>query len=136
MTSQKFCGQAHSRSVLVAGAADILISDIAAVGGILDLLDFTELADLQGVQISPHFWHSMTVAATVMLHVCALIPNAKMAEIIPHGKKFALKAFYPKGEYARLSYKSRIGIDLNILALHYLCDDHQSNCLNLVEATC
>ena len=136
MTSQKFCGQAHSRSVLVAGAADILISDIAAVGGILDLLDFTELADLQGVQISPHFWNSMTVADTVMLHVCTLTPNAEMAEIIPHGKKFALKAFYSKGEYARLSYKSRIGVDLNFLALHYLFDDHQSNYLNLVEATC
>ena len=136
MTSQKLCGQAHSRSVLVAGAADILISDIAAVGGILDLLDFTKLADLQGVQISRHFWNSMTLAATVMLHVCGLIPNAEMAEIIPHGEKFALKAFYPKGEYARLPYKSRIGVDLNILALHYLCDEHQSDCLNLVEATC
>ena len=140
VTGEKHCGLEHFRAVLAAGAADILNPDIAAVGGILDLLELAELTDQQGVQISPHCWNSMTVAAAAMLHVCASIPNAEMAEIypeyIPHGEKFALKAFHLEGEYAHLSYKLRIGVDPNILALHYLCDDHQSNCLNLVEATC
>ncbi len=54
MTSQKDCGQAHFRSVLVAGSTNILIPDVAEVGGLLDLLGFAELADVQGVQISPH----------------------------------------------------------------------------------
>ena len=54
MTGQKDCVHAHFRSVLVVGSANILIPDVAEVGGILDLLDFAELADLQGVQISPH----------------------------------------------------------------------------------
>ncbi|HBM67938.1 MAG TPA: mandelate racemase/muconate lactonizing enzyme family protein, partial [Rhodobacteraceae bacterium] len=42
--------------------------------------------------------------AAAMLHVCASIPNAEMAEIYPeyiqHGEKFALTAFLLEGEYA------------------------------------
>jgi galactonate dehydratase len=140
VTGEKHCGLAHFRAVLAAGAADILNPDIAAVGGILDLLDIAELADQQGVQISPHCWNSMTVAAAAMLHVCASIPNAEMAEIYPeyiqHGEKFALTAFHLEGEYAHLSNKPGIGVDLNVSALHDLCDHHQSTCLSLAEATC
>jgi len=140
VTGEKHCGLAHFRAVLAAGAADILNPDIAAVGGILDLLELVELAKQQGVQISPHCWSSMTVAAAAMLHVCASIPNAELAEIypayIPYGEKFALKAFHLEGEYAHLSYKPGIGVDLNVSALHTLCEHHQSTCLSLAEATC
>ena len=140
VTGEKHCGLAHFRAVLAAGAADILNPDIAAVGGILDLLELAELAEQQGVQISPHCWSSMTVAAAAMLHVCVSIPNAELAEIypayIPYGEKFALKAFHLEGEYAHLSYKPGIGVDLNVSALHTLCEHHQSTCLSLAEATC
>ena len=106
----------------------------------MDLLELVELAKQQGVQISPHCWSSMTVAAAAMLHVCASIPNAELAEIypayIPYGEKFALKAFHLEGEYAHLSYKPGIGVDLNVSALHTLCEHHQSTCLSLAEATC
>jgi galactonate dehydratase len=140
VTGEKHCGLAHFRAVLAAGAADILNPDIAAVGGILDLLELAELAEQQGVQISPHCSSSMTVAAAAMLHVCASIPNAELAEIypayIPYGEKFALKAFHLEGEYAHLSYKPGIGVDLNVSALHTLCEHHQSTCLSLAEATC
>ena len=140
VTGEKHCGLAHFRAVLAAGAADILNPDIAAVGGILDLLELAELADQQGVQISPNCWNSMTVAAAAMLHVRASIPNAELAEIYPeyiqHGEKFALKAFHLEGKYAHLSYKPGIGVDLNVSALHTLCEHHQSTCLSLAEATC
>jgi galactonate dehydratase len=140
VTGEKHCGLAHFRAVLAAGAADILNPDIAAVGGILDLLELAELAEQQGVQISPHCSSSMTVAAAAMLHVCASIPNAELAEIypayIPDSEKFALKAFHLEGEYAHLSYKPGIGVDLNVSALHTLCEHHQSTCLSLAEATC
>ena len=140
VTGEKHCGLAHFRAVLAAGAADILNPDIAAVGGILDLLELVELAKQQGVQISPHCSSSMTLAAATMLHVCASIPNAELAEIypayIPYGEKFALKAFHLEGEYAHLSYKPGIGVDLNVSALHTLCEHHQSTCLSLAEATC
>ncbi len=140
VTGEKHCGLAHFRAVLAAGAADILNPDIAAVGGILDLLELAELAEQQGVQISPHCSSSMTVAAAAMLHVCASIPNAELAEIypayIPDSEKFALKAFHLEGEYAHLSYKPGIGVDLNVSALHDLCEHHQSTCLSLAEATC
>ena len=140
VTGEKHCGLAHFRAVLAAGAADILNPDIAAVGGILDLLELAELAEQQGVQISPHCSSSMTVAAAAMLHFCASIPNAELAEIypayIPDGEKFALKAFHLEGEYAHLSYKPGIGVDLNVSALHTLCEHHQSTCLSLAEATC
>ena len=81
----------------------------------------------------------MTVVAAAMLHVCASIPNAEMAEIYPeyieHGEKFALTAFLLEGEYAHFSNKPGIGVDLNVSALHDLCELHQSTCLSLAEAT-
>jgi galactonate dehydratase len=140
VTGKKHCGLAHFRAVLGAGAADTLNPDIAAVGGILDLLELAELANQQGVQISPHCWNSMTFAVAAMLHVCASIPNAELAEIypeyIPYGEKLELQAFHLPGEYAHLSYKPGIGVDLNVSALHNLCEHHQSTCLSLAEATC
>lgn len=107
LTDGKRGALAHFRVVLAACTTDILYPDLAAVGGILNLLDLAELADQQGVQISPHCWNSMTVAPAAMLHVCESIPNIEMVktypEYIPHGEKFSLKAFHLKGEYAHLS---------------------------------
>lgn len=87
-----------------------------------------------------HCGNSMSVPAAAMLHVCASFPNNEMVEIypeyIPHGEKFALNAFHLEGEYARLSNKLGINVDLNVSALHNLSEHHQSTCQSLAEAIC
>ena len=139
VTGEKHYSLAHFRAVLAADAADNLNPDIAAVGGILDLLDIAELADQHGVQISPHCWNSMTVTAAAMLHARAAIPNTEMAEIYPeciqYVEKFAFKAFHLEGEYAHLPKRPGISVDLNVSALQDLCEHYQSTCLSLAETT-
>lgn len=117
VTGEKQCGLPHFRCVLEADAADILNPDIAGIGGVLDMLDIAAMAHARGVMLSPHCWNSMTVAAAAMLHVCASIPNAEMAEVYPEyiafGAQFARVGFSLEGSHARLSEKPGLGVDMD-----------------------
>lgn len=138
VTGEKQCGLAHFRAVLGAGAADILNPDIAGTGGLLDILEIAELADLQGVKVSPHCWNSMTVAAAAMMHICASIPNAEMAEIYPeyidHGEKFATAGYNLDGAQAYLSGRAGLGVEIDVPALQSFSDHYHSTCLIVEEA--
>lgn len=121
VTGEKQCGLPHFRSIFATGAADILNPDIAGVGGLLDMLDIAAMAQSEGVMLSPHCWNSMTVAAAAMLHVCASIPNAEMAEIypeyIPFGARFADVGFSLEGAHACLSDRPGLGVDIDAKSL-------------------
>lgn len=138
VTGEKHSGVAHFRAVLTAGAADVLNPDIAGIGGLLDMLEVAELADLHGVKISPHCWNSMTVAAAAMLHFCTSIPNADMAEIYPeflaHGATFAACGFHLDGEHAHLSDAPGLGVEIDTQALHSISDHYQTTCLTRMGA--
>ena len=105
---------------------------------LLDMIQLAELADRQDVKISPHCWNSMTVAAAAMLHVCAAIPNAEMAEIYPeyiaHGELFATTGFQLNGAHAYLSGKPGLGVEIDTSALERLSHHHHSTCLTIAEA--
>lgn len=83
VTGESHCGIDHFQTLLKAKAAQILNPDIAAVGGIIEMLAIAKAAFELDVKISPHCWNSMTVSAAVMIHLCAVIPNSDMAEIFP-----------------------------------------------------
>lgn len=131
VTGEKNCGLPHFRSVLAADAADILNPDIAGMGGILDMLELAEEANRQDVRISPHCWNSMTVAAAAMLHICAAIPNAEMAEIYPEyiepGTGYATTGFRLDGTHAHLSGKPGLGVEIDTGALRKLSEHFQSS---------
>ncbi|MEO0745512.1 MAG: mandelate racemase/muconate lactonizing enzyme family protein [Pseudomonadota bacterium] len=121
VTGERQFGLPHFEGVLRARAAQILNPDIAGLGGILDMLDLAHMADAQGVAVSPHCWNSMTVAASAMMHVCAAIPNAEMAEIYPeylaHGARFASVGFRLNGANATVSCAPGLGVDVDVTAL-------------------
>jgi galactonate dehydratase len=131
VTGEKNCGLPHFRSVLAADGADILNPDIAGMGGILDMLELAEMAHRQDVRISPHCWNSMTVAAAAMLHVCAAIPNAEMAEIYPEyiepGTGYATTGFRVDGTHAHLSGQPGLGVEIDTGALRNLSEHFQSS---------
>jgi galactonate dehydratase len=124
VTGEKHCGLPHFRTVLRAGAADVLNPDIAGVGGLLDLIELAGMARRQGVRLSPHCWNSMTVAAAAMLHVCAALPDAELAEIYPecieHGARYADAGFRLDGGHAHLSGRPGLGVEIDTRALHDL----------------
>ena len=121
VTGEKQCGLSHFKSVLTASAVDNLNPDIAGVGGLLDMLDIAAMAHSSGVMLSPHCWNSMSVAAAAMLHVCASIPNAEMAEIYPEcfpfGAQFADVGFSLNGAQGRLSDRPGLGVEIDTQAL-------------------
>jgi galactonate dehydratase len=131
VTGEKNCGLPHFRSVLAADGADILNPDIAGMGGILDMLELAEMAHRQDVRISPHCWNSMTVAAAAMLHICAVIPNAEMAEIYPEYIEpctgYATTGFRVDGTHAHLSGRPGLGVEIDTGALRKLSEHFQSS---------
>jgi galactonate dehydratase len=131
VTGEKNCGLPHFRSVLAADGADILNPDIAGMGGILDMLELAEMAHRRDVRISPHCWNSMTVAAAAMLHVCAVIPNAEMAEIYPEYIEpctgYATTGFRVDGTHAHLSGQPGLGVEIDTGALRKLSEHFQSS---------
>ncbi|NQV45275.1 MAG: mandelate racemase/muconate lactonizing enzyme family protein [Rhodospirillales bacterium] len=118
VTGERHCGVPHFRNVIRLRAADILNPDIAAVGGLLDMLQIGAEAEEAGIMISTHCWNSMTVAAAAMLHVSRVIPNAGPAEIatgfIPFGLQFADPGFEIVDGVARLSETPGLGVTIDV----------------------
>jgi galactonate dehydratase len=138
VTGERQSGVAHFRTVLALGAVDILNPDIAGVGGLLDMVEISVLAGRHGVRMSPHCWNSMTVAASAMMHVCAAIANAEMAEIYPeyleHGELYAVNGFTVKNSVATLNGRPGLGVEINEAALSALSMQHYSSDFSAAHA--
>ena len=121
VTGEKHAGKEHARDVLVRRAADILNTDIAGCGGIIEMLEIGAMADAHAVFVSPHCWNSMTVALAAMLHTCAVMPNAELAEIYPdflvHGEQFCRLEFDIDNGVAMLNDAPGLGITIDEAAL-------------------
>ncbi len=117
VTGEKHAGKAHFRDVLKLRAADILNPDIAGSGGILEMLEIAAMAEAHAAFVSPHCWDSMTVALAAVLQVCAVIPNAELAEIYPdyivHGNQFCRPDFSIQNGMAILSDAPGLGINID-----------------------
>lgn len=66
-----------------AGAAGYLNPDIAACGGLLEMLAIATLAEPRQMLISPHNYNSMSVGYAATLQAAALIPNLATVEHFP-----------------------------------------------------
>jgi len=133
VTGEKQCGLPHFEETLAANAADILNPDIAAVGGILDMKKISELSLKKDVKVSPHCWNSMSIAAAAMLHFCASIENAEMAEIFPeylsHVIKFSDPGFKIEHGHAILGNEPGLGVSIDTSLLQSFCSDYNEETL-------
>ena len=80
----------------------------------------------------------MTVAASAMMHVCAAIANAEMAEIYPeyleHGELYAVNGFTVKNSVATLNGRPGLGVEINEAALSALSMQHYSSDFSAAHA--
>ncbi len=124
VTGEKQSGKGHFINVLKLRAADVLNPDIAGCGGILEILEIGAMADAHSVTLSPHCWDSMTVALAAMLQVCAVMPNAEMAEIFPSyiafGEQFCRSSFTLANGIAQLGNAPGLGVDIDAEALRQI----------------
>ena len=107
--------------------ADTLNPDIAGIGGLLDFLKVVDLADLQGVQVSPHCWITLTVASVAMAKI--------YPEYLSHEEKFATNSLRLDGANVYLLRKLGLEVEIDVPALQSIYKHHQATNLTIVEVT-
>ena len=133
VTGEKQFGLPHFKKTLEAKAADILNPDIAAVGGIIDMMQISKWSLEKNVKLSPHCWNSMSIAAAAMLHVCVSIKNSEMAEIFPEYltfvKNFSEPGYKIDQGHAFLNNEHGLGVSLDTSLLQSMCSNYNEEIL-------
>jgi galactonate dehydratase len=99
-------------------AADILNPDICACGGITALMDIAAMAQPQAVVIAPHNYNSLLMGLAATVHVCAVIPNFRIAECFINFEEacadIAAARIKIEDGWAELPTGPGLGIDIDV----------------------
>ncbi len=99
-------------------AADILNPDICACGGITALMDIAAMAQPQAVVMAPHNYNSVLMGLAATVHVCAVIPNFRIAEYFVNFseacEQVATSGIEVKDGWAELPTKPGLGVDIDV----------------------
>jgi galactonate dehydratase len=99
-------------------AADVLNPDICAIGGISAMLDIAAMAQPQAVVMAPHNYNSVLMGFAATTHVCATIPNFRIAEyfvnFVDACGAVATSMITVKDGWAELPTAPGLGVDLDI----------------------
>lgn len=119
-TGESFLAKRGFRPVFEKRAADIVMPDVASVGGILEAKEIAAMAEPQLVAVAPHNYNSTTVALAATVHASAVMPNYLIAEyFLPFaddGRKIS-KQLEPLSGYITLPEEPGLGIQMNEAAL-------------------
>lgn len=129
VSGEKQAGIIHFSSLIKHHAVDIVNPDISAVGGIIYMLEIASIAANKNILLSPHCWNSMTIAGSVMIHICNIISNNEMAEIFPEyfslTKNFSSPAFSIESGKAVLIDRPGIGVIVDEVELKNFTKNHR-----------
>ena len=129
VSGEKQAGIIHFSSLIKHHAVDIINPDISAVGGIIYMLEIASIAANKNILLSPHCWNSMTIAGSVMIHICNIISNNEMAEIFPEyfslTKNFSSPAFSIESGKAVLIDRPGIGVIVDEVELKNFTKNHR-----------
>jgi len=99
-------------------AADVLNPDICAIGGIGAMLDIAAMAQPQAVVMAPHNYNSVLIGFAATLHVCATIPNFRIAEyfvnFVEACGSVATSAITVKDGWAELPTAPGLGVEIDV----------------------
>jgi galactonate dehydratase len=99
-------------------AADILNPDICACGGITALMDISVMAQPQAVVMAPHNYNSVLMGLAATVHVCAVIPNFRIAEYFVNFEEacsdVATSQIKVEHGWAELPTAPGLGVDINV----------------------
>ncbi len=104
--------------VLERRAADILNPDICACGGITALMDLSAMAQPQAVVMAPHNYNSVLMGLAATVHVCAVIPNFRIAEYFVNFRdvcaEVATTQIEVKDGWAELPTTPGLGVEIDV----------------------
>jgi galactonate dehydratase len=99
-------------------AADVLNPDICAIGGIGAMLDIAAMAQPQAVVMAPHNYNSVLGGFAATVHVCATIPNFRIAEYFVNFREacsaVAIRQIKVENGWAELPTEPGLGIDIDV----------------------
>ncbi len=99
-------------------AADVLNPDICAIGGIVAMLDIAAMAQPQAVVMAPHNYNSVLAGFAATVHVCAVIPNFRIAEYFVNFRDactaIATSQIKVHSGWAELPEGPGLGIDIDV----------------------
>jgi len=99
-------------------AADILNPDICACGGITALMDIAAMAQPQSVVMAPHNYNSVLIGLAATVHVCAVIPNFRIAEYFVNFRdvcgEVATSQIKMEDGWADLPTTPGLGVDIDV----------------------
>lgn len=99
-------------------AADVLNPDICAIGGIGAMLDIAAMAQPQAVVMAPHNYNSVLAGFAATVHVCAVIPNFRIAEYFVDFRdacsEIATSQIKVQSGWAELPEGPGLGIDVDV----------------------
>jgi galactonate dehydratase len=99
-------------------AADILNPDICACGGITQIMDIAVMAQPQAVVMAPHNYNSVLMGLAATVHVCAVIPNFRIAEYFVNFTdvcaEVATAQIKVEDGWAELPTTPGLGVDIDI----------------------
>jgi galactonate dehydratase len=102
-------------------AADVLNPDICACGGITALMDIAAMAQPQAVAMAPHNYNSVLSGLAATVHVCAVIPNFRIAEYFVNFEEpcaaVATSRITVEDGWAELPNAPGLGIEIDVAAL-------------------
>lgn len=109
------------RPLLEARAVDIINPDVAACGGILELLEIAAMADSYGVAVAPHNYNSTTIGLAATITASAAMPSFLITEYFVNfeerGKLFSDQTFVVQDGFIAVSEEPGLGIELDEAAL-------------------
>jgi galactonate dehydratase len=121
VTGEALYSKEQFAQVLERRAADILNPDICAVGGITAVMDISVMAQPHAVVMAPHNYNSVLMGLGATAHVCAVIPNFRIAEYFVNfadicGEVSTQRISVVDG-WAEFSDTPGLGVDLDVARL-------------------
>ena len=130
VTGERQSGLPHFNDVIRLKAADILNPDVVAMGGFIELLELAKHCDSVDMTLSLHCWGTMTIAASAMAHICAVVPNIDKAEYFPSfvefSERFAQTDFSVKNGHFTLGHAAGLGVQVDVDQLQSLAEHRVS----------
>jgi galactonate dehydratase len=121
VTGEALYSKEQFAQVLERRAADILNPDICAVGGITAVMDISVMAQPHAVVMAPHNYNSVLMGLAATAHVCAVIPNFRIAEYFVNFADMCAEVSTQRisvvDGWAELSDAPGLGVDLDIAHL-------------------
>jgi galactonate dehydratase len=124
VSGEELYSKLEFRPLIEARAVDILNPDVAACGGILELVEIAAMADAYSQIVAPHNYNSTTLGLAATIAASAVIPNFLITEYFVSfeklGNEIGIGTLQVEDGYIAIPERPGLGVDLDLAKLEAL----------------